>query len=396
VTDRPVKTSPSHVLPEPKAPRREFLRASLLLTAPLLTGLWPVLAVSRSRAEYLPPTRARGGTFLNVRDFGAAGNGAGDDTAAFQAAINALPSEGGTVHVPAGTYMIDAVRSVRLRSRTHLQLAHDAKLVAIPNAELKANVVLADRVSDVEISGGQIIGERYGHLRTDGEWGHAIFIRGSKRVTIRDIRVADCYGDGISIGAVSVYNGEPIYSENVVITNVVSTNNRRQALTIGRAKYVEVRDSEFSGSNGVKPETGIDIEPDMPDQGGIAYRINIQNCLIRHNKTYGINIFKGCREVTVQGCWIEENYSCGLVSIGCSDIRVIGNTIRYNRATGILPSDGTVNMTIEDNTSYGNYSRYGIQERTPFSMSGWAPSIERDILMRGTLVNLQILVNHYR
>ncbi|MFZ5662472.1 MAG: right-handed parallel beta-helix repeat-containing protein [Pseudomonadota bacterium] len=360
--------------------------------------LWGVAprALSLSRADYMPPGRARGDARVSVRSYGALGNGSSDDTAAFQAAINALPSTGGTVYVPAGTYMIDAVKSVRLRSRMHLELDNGAVLKAIPNGAEKAYVVLADKVSDVEISGGQIIGERYGHLVTTGEWGHAIFIRGSKRVTIRDIRVADCYGDGISLGAAPVWQSDPIYSEDVVIANVCSTNNRRQALTIGRAKYVEVRDSEFSGSNGVKPETGIDIEPDLPDEGGISFKVTIENCVIRHNKTYGINVFKGARDITIRNCRIEENGSCGLVTVGCSTLRIEGNTIRNNSATGLLLSDGTEACRVESNTFYGNYSRLGEQVRTPFTLSGWAPKIERDILMRGTLVDVSILSNYYR
>ena len=34
-------------------------------------------------------------------------------------------------------------------------------------------------VSDVEISGGRIIGERDAHLGTTGEWGHGVMIRGA-------------------------------------------------------------------------------------------------------------------------------------------------------------------------------------------------------------------------
>jgi hypothetical protein len=45
---------------------------------------------------------------LNVKDFGALGNGAHDDTAAIQSAINSLPAAGGIVLVPAGTYVISA------------------------------------------------------------------------------------------------------------------------------------------------------------------------------------------------------------------------------------------------------------------------------------------------
>ncbi len=44
----------------------------------------------------------------NVRNFGATGDGITDDTAAIQAAINAIPSTGGTVYIPAGTYRINS------------------------------------------------------------------------------------------------------------------------------------------------------------------------------------------------------------------------------------------------------------------------------------------------
>ncbi|WP_460971424.1 glycosyl hydrolase family 28-related protein, partial [Novilysobacter erysipheiresistens] len=136
------------------------MRNSLLLAVPVVLG---GTAFSASAATFDPPNRRRGGASINVRNHGARGNGSADDTAAFQRAINALPSTGGTVVVPNGTYMIDAVRKVRLRSRMHLKLASGAKLVAKTNSSPRYYVLDAGNASDLEISGGQIIGDRHRH-----------------------------------------------------------------------------------------------------------------------------------------------------------------------------------------------------------------------------------------
>lgn len=47
------------------------------------------------------------GDIINVKDFGAAGDGSTDDTTALVNAIAALPSTGGVIYVPAGVYMVD-------------------------------------------------------------------------------------------------------------------------------------------------------------------------------------------------------------------------------------------------------------------------------------------------
>jgi hypothetical protein len=46
------------------------------------------------------------GTFINVRQFGAKGDGVADDTAAINAAIAAAAAAGGTVFMPCGTYLL--------------------------------------------------------------------------------------------------------------------------------------------------------------------------------------------------------------------------------------------------------------------------------------------------
>ena len=51
-------------------------------------------------------TYAEQPALVSVRDYGAKGDGIGDDTFAFQSALDAVKEKGGTVSVPAGTYAI--------------------------------------------------------------------------------------------------------------------------------------------------------------------------------------------------------------------------------------------------------------------------------------------------
>jgi len=57
--------------------------------------------------------------WINVLDYGATGNGSTDDTTAIQTAIDAVPSSGGTVVFPAGTYKISSA----LVARSNIVLA---------------------------------------------------------------------------------------------------------------------------------------------------------------------------------------------------------------------------------------------------------------------------------
>lgn len=54
---------------------------------------------------------------FNVRDFGATGDGATDDTTAIQAALNGLPADGGTLFFPAGNYIVSSALTVPVETQ---------------------------------------------------------------------------------------------------------------------------------------------------------------------------------------------------------------------------------------------------------------------------------------
>ncbi len=351
------------------APQVDPTRRRLVAAAPFALGGLALAAIVPSRvtgtaAASTAPARQRGPARVDIRKFGAKGDGAQDDTDALQRAIAALPDEGGTVSVPAGTYLIDPTRRVALRDRMHLELAPDAQLKAKPNAEGRAFVLMASRVSDVEISGGRILGERDAHLGTTGEWGHGIAIYGASRITVRDIHVSRCWGDGIAIGGKKANPSDrtaTIPSEDVVIDNVTCTGNRRQGLTIGYSRDVTVRNSEFSDTAGTKPECGIDLEPDLP---GTVVGAHIENCRVRGNRGSGIQIHKGCSEVTIRGCTIEDNGGYGVLAVGTAGGEIADNVIRGNALQGIGMRGGARDYATGRNSLSGNRLRLGNKNKS--------------------------------
>lgn len=323
-----------------------------------LLALLPALPWLGAAAAATPAARRRGGTVIDVRKFGASGAGREDETRALQAAIDALPEAGGTVRVPAGHYLINPLRSLQLRDRMHLQLDPGAWLVAIPNAAPRAYVLSLHGVEDVEVSGGHIYGERDRHRAQSGEWGHGIMVRGGQRVTLRNLDIQRCWGDGISIGGISGVRPQP--SRDVLVSDVVCQRNRRQGLTIGRSRQVRVLRSSFLDTGGVLPGCGIDVEP---DPGDVAEDVLIQDCLARGNHGAGIQLYTRSRKVQVRGCRLLANRGAGLLLQDAHECVIEDNEIRDNGLRGVAVHGRSSQVRLAHNRFSGNAPALAKQAR---------------------------------
>jgi parallel beta-helix repeat protein len=319
------------------------------LPDPRRRGLLALLACTPAwlSAFAVPQARARGAV-VDVRSTGARGDGVRDDTGAIQRAIDALPAAGGIVSVPAGRYLVDPVRRIRLRSHMQLRLDPAAYLVAKPNAAGRAYVLLLENVDDVVIAGGNILGERWRHLGTRGEWGHGIAIQGSSRVRVRDIRISDCWGDGISLGQSKppTPTTPRTPSQDVVLERVTCVGNRRQGLSIGHSRGVRVLDCTFADTHGTKPECGIDIEPDPCCE---AHDVVVQRCRMTGNRGSGLTIYKRTFGVSVQGCTITGNHGHGILAVGTQGGQIRDNLISQNGYTGLFMRSGTKAYKVRGN-----------------------------------------------
>jgi sugar lactone lactonase YvrE len=182
--------------------KRLFVAGLLILAA-----LAPLAAAQTERSD---ETQHRAVPDLNIRDFGATGDGVTLDTKPIQAAIDAAhDAGGGQVRFPAGRYLSG---TIRLRSRVSLYFDLAARLVGttdlneyqrpqvpefLPEARWgnwHRGLIIGEGVENVTIAGpGTIDGNRVfdprGEERMRGP--HTIVLVDCRHVVVRDLAIVD-------------------------------------------------------------------------------------------------------------------------------------------------------------------------------------------------------------
>jgi len=324
--------------------------AALAFAAPAV----PAFAATTQWWSLTPQQQIGQNATVNVQSKGAKGDGVHNDTAAIQAAIDSLPATGGTVTVPAGRYMVDATKSIRMRSHTRLLLDANATLVVIPNNVTRSRLIRVWNVTDVRIVGGSMEGDRAKHIGSTGEWGMGIDIIAAKNVVVKGTKLSEFWGDGIYIGASG--SGSRLHvSDYVTIVNVVSNHNRRQGLSITPAKHVYVANSTFSNTIGTLPEAGLDIEPMTQ---GPTSTIRLENNTFSGNHGNGIEMHTHISDIAIVGNTLTSNHGFGALGVSASGITYTGNHATLNRLAAIGVTGTAHDIVIKGNTLQYNSTLY--------------------------------------
>jgi Pectate lyase superfamily protein len=252
------------------------------------------------------PQRPTSALVVNARQTGAKGDGSTDDTSALQAAFDKGAGTGGTVFVPDGIYMIDAVseRRLKVRSDTTLHLAPHATLRAIPNGSNKYALLTVVGSSNVTITGGLLEGDRARHTGKGGEEGMGLsIIEGAKNVTVDGVTSKEMWGDGFFVSK----------AQGVTFCSVVADHNRRQGLSVIEADQLEVTTSVFSNTQGTAPSAGIDLEPDDVEQR--ITNVRIHNSKFLNNKGPGVKVEGKKGTSLVSRLEVTENLFVGEVPV---------------------------------------------------------------------------------
>ncbi|CEG28638.1 right-handed parallel beta-helix repeat-containing protein [Bacillus sp. B-jedd] len=171
---------------------------------------------------------------VNVKDYGASGNGKRDDTAAFQEAIDFVAKNGGgEVYVPKGTY---SLHPIFLKS--NVNLVGESRDSVILKLSKRApddftRLVNLESVSNVKIQNITFDGNAKKHPKGI-EHMHDIFAWDSKNILIDNNRMINAVGDGISI------SGSTETSDYVIISNNILVNNRRSNIVLEQVNNLQI------------------------------------------------------------------------------------------------------------------------------------------------------------
>lgn len=181
---------------------------------------------------------------------------------------------------------------INLTSNTCLIIKSTLKLLT--NNLKGYQIINVKNKRNVEIIGGRIEGDALEHsdfFKKKSEWGMGICIKESQNVTIDDITIRHCWGDGIYIGGgrekqIGKYANA---NRNILIKNVTTDDNRRVGLAVIHVDGLKVEGCNFFNtglSKGIKPFSGVgvDIEPNLKKGNNQSCRnVVFSNCEFKGN-----------------------------------------------------------------------------------------------------------------
>lgn len=297
--------------------RRGFLQAAgkILAAFPLLSlsrGMTGQGISGRHTARAISTNVAAASVRLNVKDFGAAGDGKTKDTLAIQQALDRCSVlGGGEVFIPSGGYLIGAIV---LYSNTVLRLDAEASLLGSPDladyplAQVRwegrwikgyIGLVSATDAQSIGIRGaGKIVGNTAIKGRVDAQSGlrHPVLI---EFVSCKDVHIEDCATEQNDMWSI-----HPVYCENVTFRNV-TVRSGADGIDVDSCRHVVIDGCDFS--------TGDDCISLKSGRGAEGYAIHrptedvrIANCTFADSRWACIGIGSetsgGIRNVRIEHC----------------------------------------------------------------------------------------------
>lgn len=323
---------------------------------PVYTNPYAGIAAEPSQADWAAaPNVQAAANEINVKDYGAKGDGLSNDIQAFNTALEAIPASGGTLRIPAGTYMLTP--DPNHDSRPYSKIYHHLLL------EGRSNIhIVGDGDSSVlQFTSADHFGIRFLNM-TDSSIRNVklglvnkpfmrhnralLDISGSHQVVADHVTVAQSGGSGIQVDA----------STGVAVRNSTVTDSNMSGILILASGQVFVENNTLNGNR--------DNTIFVNKQGSIARQseyIRIANNTIDgqgKSEQSGIAFASGDNVLAI-GNTVKNTHMAGVLLYYTSEvyptnrITVTGNTLINTNSGANTLTNGAISVL---QTKDGNYT----------------------------------------
>ena len=258
---------------------------------------------------------------------------------------------------------------LKIPSERTLTFLEGSELRMKPSSKPEYSMLSIRSVTNVMLVNPVLIGDRYKHLGTKGEWGMGISIYGGSNITVLNPKAREMWGDGIYIGV-----EHNVIPRNITIKNAVVEYNRRDGITITAVDGLKLESPYAAFSNGTKPMAGIVFEPDNNKEeiknvtitnprthgnAGTGMFVDFGNLMGGGQKKVDVTIINHVDVGSLRGVMVQSRVSDGNSTIQ-GDLKFINPSWSKNAETAIYTSLFGVNdvhLTIE-NPLIRNKSNY--------------------------------------
>ena len=324
--------------------RRELLKLGGIGLAASAATL-PAFAVAKPSAVHGTPL------LFDVRTYGATGDGKSVDTPAINQAIEAAAAAGGgTVYVPAGTYVCF---SIRLKSHVDLYLSQGCTIVAadspLPD---QTTGYMGGTYDAAEPKTSYDAFQDYGHNHWHNSllWGediHDFSITGPGLI----------YGKGLSFGAGRAARG------NYAIYRAEQPGVGNKAIALKNCRNVNLRDfSILKGGHFGLLLTGVDnltidnLKIDTDRDGmdiDCCKNVRVSNCTVNSpwddgicpKSSFALGYARPTENVTITNCYVSGYYELG---------SVLDGTFKKFAPDAKVPRNGRIKCGTESNGGFIN------------------------------------------
>lgn len=254
---------------------------------------------------------------VNVKTFGAVGDGLSNDTQAVQAAIDECGRSGGTVIFPSGIYRTG---TLVVKSGVHMHLESGSVLQGSRNIEdyrddidcfiegtgkkMGLCLIYAGEEENIAITGEGVIDGQGEYFHKDkgyaGVRPFLIRMVGSRRIKMHGVTLRDA-----AAWVSHFHECSEVDITGVTIRSRVNANN--DGMDIDSCSHVTIRDCDI--------DTGDDAIVLKSTTSAPCEYIDIRNCRLRSNWAalkFGTESLGGFRNITVTDCYIYDTNGCGI------------------------------------------------------------------------------------